>query len=407
ARQLCARLDLGPEAMGRDFRELAGCGGSWGALLLETVKTRKPGELLRQEHPGEDHPRVLSLYASPLMQSQGRFAGAVLVIRDETRLASLEQALQEKRSYGRIIGMSRSMQELYGLLDNLAHVRTTVLVTGETGTGKELVAEAIHERGGGSRPLVKVNCGALSESLLESELFGHVKGAFTGAVRDQVGRFQKADGGTIFLDEIGDISPAVQLRLLRVLQEKEFERVGDSTPVKVDVQVVAATNRDLREKIRLGQFREDLYFRLNVVEVRIPPLRERREDIPLLTAHFLGQLNTAFDKRIEGVSDTVRTLFLAYDWPGNVRELKHAMEHACVLCRGPIITTEHLPALLRDFGQRTPAPRPDGDEAAAIREAIARCGGNKAKAARVLGISRQTIYRKMKELGIADETSVT
>jgi two-component system, NtrC family, response regulator HydG len=406
ARQMHGLADLGPEAIGRDFRGLAHGGNDrWRSLLLETITNRQPGELFRQEYQLAEGPsRVLSLYATPLLQAQDRFAGAVLVIRDETRLANLEQILQERQQFCRLIGRSRKMQNLYGLLENLANVQTTVLITGETGTGKELVAEAIHHQGAeSSRPLVKVNCVALSENLLESELFGHIKGAFTGAIRDKIGRFQKADGGTIFLDEIGDISPAVQLRLLRVLQEKEFERVGDSTPIKVNVQVVTATNQNLREKIRLGQFREDLYFRLHVLEVHIPPLRERREDIPLLTEHFISKFNKNFNKRIEGVSDKVRNLFLAYAWPGNVRELEHTLEHAFILCQQSIITIDHLPAVIRDFEEKEPAAcRGDGDEAADIKQALARCGGNKAGAARLLGISRQTIYRKIKELGIFD-----
>jgi two-component system, NtrC family, response regulator HydG len=406
AQRMHGLAGLEPEAMGRDFRELVNAGNdSWHALLQETITSRQPGELSRQEYQLAEGPsRVLSLHATPLLQAQDRFAGAVLVIRDETRLANLEQILQERQQFCRLIGRSRKMQDLYGLLENLAGMQTTVIITGETGTGKELVAEAIHHQGGeSSRPLVKVNCVALSENLLESELFGHVKGAFTGAIRDKIGRFQKADGGTIFLDEIGDISPAVQLRLLRVLQEKEFERVGDSTPIRVNVQVVTATNQNLREKIRLGQFREDLYYRLHVVEVHIPPLRERREDIPLLTEHFLNKFNKNFGKRIEGISDNVRNLFLAYGWPGNVRELEHTLEHAFILCPQPTITIDHLPAVIRQFAEQVPAVQiTDQDEAAGIKQALARCGGNKAKAARQLGMSRQTIYRKIRELGIFD-----
>jgi two-component system, NtrC family, response regulator HydG len=406
ARQMRGLPGLGPEAMGQDFREVLGAEGeAWSALLLKTISGRSGGELPRQEYRSARGPgKVLSLYASPLFEQHSRFAGAVLVIRDETRLANLEQILNEKQQFCRLIGKSRKMQDLYSLLENLANLQTTVLITGETGTGKELVAEAIHHQGGESnRPLVKVNCVALAENLLESELFGHVKGAFTGAVRDKVGRFQKADGGTIFLDEIGDISPAVQLRLLRVLQEREFERVGDSNPVKVSVQVIAATNQNLREKIRLGQFREDLYFRLKVVEVHIPSLRERKEDIPLLTNHFVEKFNHAFGKQIAGISSNVRDLLLVYDWPGNVRELEHTIEHAFVLCQESIVTVAHLPAALREAEKLKPAAFENlADEAGRIKQALAQCGGNKAKAARLLGMSRQTIYRKIKELGIFD-----
>ncbi|MBT3260359.1 MAG: sigma-54-dependent Fis family transcriptional regulator, partial [Deltaproteobacteria bacterium] len=209
----------------------------------------------------------------------------------------------------------------------------TVLITGESGTGKELVAEALHYKGGRNhKPLVKVNCSALSDNLLESELFGHIKGSFTGAVKDRIGRFQMADGGTILLDEIGDMPPKIQVKLLRVLQEKTFERVGESTSIKVDVRVVACTNQALREKIEQGEFREDLYYRLNVVEICVPPLRERKEDIPFLIDHFVKKFNKNINKDIFGISTDVQKVFMDYSWPGNVREMEHALEHAFILC---------------------------------------------------------------------------
>jgi transcriptional regulator with PAS, ATPase and Fis domain len=274
---------------------------------------------------------------------------------------------------------------------------------GESGTGKELVAEALHYNGNRShKPFVKVNCSALSENLLESELFGHVKGAFTGAVQDRVGRFQKADGGTIFLDEIGDISPRTQLQLLRVLQEREFERVGDSTPIKVDVRVVAATNQNLKEKIRRGEFREDLYYRLKVVEISMPPLRERREDIPLLVEHFLEKFNKKLSRDIVSVSSDVQKIFMEYPWPGNIRELEHTMEHAFILCRQKTITVNHLPSVFKEFiGFKTfTLEDVKVDEPHAIVQALNKTAWNKAGAARLLGISRRTIYRKMKEYKI-------
>jgi transcriptional regulator with GAF, ATPase, and Fis domain len=210
-----------------------------------------------------------------------------MVLHDDTHVADLEMELQEHRQFHRIVGRSQPMQKVYNLIKALANVQTTVLITGESGTGKELVAEALHLSGDRShKPLVKVNCSALPESLLESELFGHVKGAFTGAIRDNIGRFHRADGGTIFFDEIGDVSPKVQLKLLRVLEEREFERVGSSAPTKVDVRLIAATNRNLMEKVSNGELREDLYYRLKVIEIMLPPLRDRREDIPLLVEHF-------------------------------------------------------------------------------------------------------------------------
>ena len=260
------------------------------------------------------------------------------------------------------------------------------------------MAEALHHGGVRSnKPLIKVNCSALSENLLETELFGHVKGAFTGAIQDKVGRFQRADGGTILLDEIGDISPSIQLRLLRVLAEKEFERVGDSTPVKVDVRIVAATNQDLREKIRRGEYREDLYYRLRVVELTSPPLRERREDLPLLVDHFLDKFNQQFNKKIVAISADVMKLFMDYPWPGNVRELEHSLEHAFVLCHQSIIGFNDLPPEFKDIAETRTSFLADKkeDDTQAMLQALEKTDWNKAKAARLLGISRQTLYRKI------------
>ena len=266
------------------------------------------------------------------------------------------------------------------------------------------MAEALHYKGvRGGRPLVKVNCSALSESLLESELFGHVKGAFTGAVKDKVGRFQRADGGTIFLDEIGDISHRIQLGLLRVLQEMEFERVGESTPIKVDVRVIAATNRDLAARVKRGEFREDLYYRLKVVELSLPPLRERTEDIPLLVDHFLDKFNKKMGKKISAVSADVQACFMDYAWPGNIRELEHTMEHAFILCRQSTISVEHLPGPLRDnwvSGTRSSREK-ERDEPGEILRALEKTAGNKAKAARLLGFDRKTLYRKMEKYGLS------
>jgi transcriptional regulator with GAF, ATPase, and Fis domain len=266
-----------------------------------------------------------------LVHSNNKYAGAVLVIRDITREYDLERKIAEQYQFQEIIGKSKKMKELYALLEDLTESSTTVLITGESGTGKELVANALH-RGGtrAQKPFVKVNCSALSDFLLESELFGHVKGAFTGALKDKLGRFEMADGGSILLDEIGDISPRVQHKLLRVLQEKEFERVGDSVSVKVDVRIMTSTNRNLNEMVRLENFREDLYYRLKVIEVKLPSLRERLDDIPLLVDHFCNIFNRRFNKDIEGVSEEVYKLFSSYFWPGNVRELENALEHAFV-----------------------------------------------------------------------------
>ncbi|MCP4716288.1 MAG: AAA domain-containing protein, partial [Deltaproteobacteria bacterium] len=255
------------------------CNGDCAKVLADTLHKKKPVkgftvECCRKDRPGQ----IVTMTCSPLIDRNDKFKGAVLVIRDMTRLSNLEEELRERYQFQSIIGKSSRMQQIYQLLKYLADTDTTVLVGGESGTGKELVAQALHYSGiRAAGPMVNVNCSALSENLLESELFGHVKGAFTGAIKDKIGRFQMADGGTILLDEIGDISPAIQLKLLRILQEREFERVGDSTSVKVNVRVVAATNRDLKEKVRQGHFRSDLYYRLKVIEINLPPLREKSE----------------------------------------------------------------------------------------------------------------------------------
>ena len=248
-----------------------------------------------------------------------------------------------------------------------------------------------------------VNCSALAESLLESELFGHVKGAFTGADRDKIGRFEAADGGTILLDEIGDISPLIQLKLLRVLQEKEFDRVGESNPRKVDVRVLASTNRDLKAAIRTGEFREDLYYRLNVIQIHIPPLRERYEDIPLLINHFCQVFQKSYAKKISGVSDEVLQAFMNHTWPGNVRELEHAIERAFVLCRDQTIQLEHIPAEIRDYTPliKRAVNHRTGDDPEAIQSALEKTDWNISKAARLLGISRWTMYRRFQKYNIS------
>jgi two-component system response regulator HydG len=383
------------------------CGKKCLRTLAATIQEKTPVEADRLECERTTVPRqVVSVTSSPLLDHQGMFSGAVIVVRDETRLADLERDLGERRRFHNLIGRSEAMQKIYGLIETLSDLQTTVLITGESGTGKELVGEALHCRGGRSaKPLVKVNCAALSESLLESELFGHVRGAFTGAVKDKVGRFQRADGGTIFLDEIGEISPRTQLRLLRVLQEMEFERVGDSTPLRVDVRVIAATNRDLSEKVRKGEFREDLYYRLKVVEIALPPLRKRPEDIPHLTDHFLSKFSAKLGREVTGVSADVKKIFMDYPWPGNVRELEHALEHACILCSSGTITREDLPSHFLDFpGAASPADSTgEQNEVARILGALEKTAGNKVKAARLLGIDRKTLYRKIDKYGITTE----
>jgi PAS domain S-box-containing protein len=374
-------------------------------LLAKTIRDGASAEALRVECQPPDSPkRVVTVVMSPLLDERANVSGAVVVIKDETRLDCLERVLEERRQFHNLVGKSGEMQRIYSLIEDLANVPTTVLITGATGTGKELAAAALHYQGDRrGKPFVKVNCSALPENLLESELFGHVKGAFTGALQNKIGRFERAHGGTIFLDEIGDISPAVQARLLRVLQEKEFERVGDSAPVKVDVRVVTATNKDLRDKVKRGEFRNDLYYRLKVVELQLPPLRERKEDMPLLTRHFLDKFNARFGKELADVTDDVLRLFMDYPWPGNVRELEHALEHAFIVCSRSVIAMDDLPVELRDFQAAEPCMATGvgvRDDREAILEALEKTDWNKAKAARVLGLSRQTMYRRIEEYGI-------
>ncbi len=385
------------------------CNGRCREILEEAIKSDAPVEADRIEcRTGDGVTRVISVRAYPLLGLQGMNSGVVMVLRDDTHVDDLEREIKTHRQFCRIIGRSEPMQKVYALIQALANVQTTVLITGESGTGKELVAEALHCAGERShKPLVTVNCSALPENLLESELFGHVKGAFTGAIRDNVGRFHKADRGTIFFDEIGDISPKIQLKLLRVLEKSEFERVGSSASTKVDVRLIAATNRNLKEKVSLGELREDLYYRLKVVEIKLPPLRDRREDIPLLVDHFRVQFNVKFKKNIEAVSADVLKAFFDYPWPGNVRELEHTMEYAFVLCNQNIITFDHLPP---DFmrapqtGNHASGASPDTDSRA-ILEALDKTAWNKAKAARLLGIDRVTLYRKIKRYKIGESVN--
>jgi len=392
-------------AVGKPLQQLSDhCNGKCLGALNETMKTRQPVELRYVEcRTAGGQQQIVSVTASPLLDAKDRFSGAVMVVRDETRVVSLERRLQVRQEIDNIVGRSEGIGKVRAMIRDLADVQTTVLINGDSGTGKELVVDALHysgERRDG--PLVKVNCAALSENLLESELFGHVAGAFTGAVKDKIGRFQRADGGTIFLDEIGEISQRMQLRLLRVIENMEFERVGDATPIKVDVRLVAATNRDLQQRVAGGEFREDLYYRLKVVQIRVPSLQERRDDIPLLVEHFRRNFNRKFGREIKGISSEVEQMFFNYPWPGNVRELENLLEHTFVRCRQNVITAENLPSDFRKYfeSHTLSADLSPEDETAAIRDALAQANGNKSEAARLLGMSRRTINRKMEKLGI-------
>jgi two-component system response regulator HydG len=381
--------------------------------VKEVLKHRKELKLHRLEWQKPDGSLgVMSVTAAPLEDNKSTFLGVVITARDLTHLEDLDKR-GPRTSFHRFVGKSEPMQRIYALIESVGKVDTTVLITGESGTGKELVAEALHkESPRRSRPLVKVDCTAIPEDLLESELFGHKKGSFTGADRDRLGRILQADGGTLFLDEIGDISPRMQLRLLRFLQERTFYPVGQDQPIQVDVRVITATNADLKEKVQRDLFREDLYFRLRVVDIILPPLRERKEDIPLLAKHFLSVFEHKMKRGVTGFSDSVMDLLLNHSWPGNIRELEHVIERAYVLCNGDTITTDHLPAEVMTAESSPPAvsvpavPRPvpaqpipaamdTEDEIERIIDALRRTAGNKAKAARLLGMDRSTLYRKI------------
>ncbi len=384
------------------------------ALTEDAEKVLKIRETIRvhqvEWQRENDNRGILSVSATPLEDGQGIFLGVVLTAREVTHLESGAEHGEQQSGFHSFIGNCKSMQKVYALIKNVGKVDTTVLITGESGTGKELVAEALHaESPRRDRALVKVDCTAIPEDLLESELFGHKKGSFTGADQDRLGRILQADGGTLFLDEIGDISQRTQLRLLRFLQEKTFYPVGRDEPIQVDVRVVAATNADLKKKVRDDLFREDLYFRLRVVDVILPPVRERKEDVPQLATHFMIRFRNRMGKEIHGFSDQAISALTDYDWPGNVRELEHVVERACVLCKGNTITSDILPIEVQTDSKAPESLEPDTssvqpdianrhepiNESDRILYALRKTAGNKAKAARLLGIDRSTLYRKM------------
>jgi two-component system, NtrC family, response regulator HydG len=333
--------------------------------------------------------------------------------RARHRLESENEYLRAESDgrYGELVGSAPCMQAVFRVIEKGAPTHSSVLISGESGTGKELVAHAIHKlsrRPNG--PFIKVNCGALTETLLESELFGHEKGSFTGAVRRKLGRFELADGGTLLLDEIGDISPALQLKLLRVLQEREFERVGGESTVHIDVRVISATNRNLPQEVAAGRFREDLYYRLHIVPLQIPPLRDRREDIPLLTQHFIAKLAPRANPRVNGIEDSALGRLMSYPWPGNVRELENAIEQALVFSEGTRITVGALPEFLRGEESGKPLELPKGEmslpdvledlERQLILRAFQKANGVKTETARLLGIKTSALYYKLEKYQI-------
>jgi len=353
--------------------------------------------------------------ASVLRSEDGKIIGAVEtltdmseIIRQQQEIHSLRRNLHLDEGYHGILGKSAVMQDLFELIDNVAATDSPVMIQGESGTGKELVARAIHDVSPrSSKPFVKVNCASLNENLLESELFGHTRGAYTGADRTRIGRFEAAHGGTIFLDEIGDVPLSTQVKLLRVLEEKEIERVGDHRPIKVDVRIVSATHKSLERLIEENAFREDLFFRINVFPMHIAPLQERPEDIPAIVQHFIRENTQKTGKKILGLTPEAMEKLSAYPWPGNVRELRNAGEYAFVLCNSGGIAVGHLPPKIV-AGPSAPCPEPAlpaaGEKHRSEREALVRAleqtGGNRTEAARILGVSRVTVWKRMKKFGI-------
>ncbi len=394
------------------------------ACIRDAKKVLQDGTEVRKHlieyHTSDDTTKLISLNASPLRGEDNEFQGVVIVARDLSSDEPKEVREIRQRFHG-YVGASSVMQEVYKMIENIGKVDTAVLITGESGTGKELAAEALHaESSRRDKPLIKIDCVSATETLLESELFGHSKGAFTGADRNRPGRLLQADGGTLFLDEIGDISPRTQLLLLRFLQEKTFTPVGQDTPIHVDVRIIAATNVDFHEMVSQGKFREDLYYRLKVIEVKLPPLRERINGIPLLATHFLTIFRKQLNKKIATISDQALDCMSRYYWPGNVRELRHVMERACVLCNGPVLLLKHLPEELHQtppkvvhssaspqIPKNTEKPitlfsaNPEYQrEDEKIIDALRKANGNKVKAAKILGIARSTLYRQMQRYHI-------
>jgi two-component system response regulator HydG len=397
-----------------------GLGGAWCRLFNKGgVRNR------RCEIVGKDG-RIIHVlkHGTTLRDARGTVTGAIEAIavvsgaaggnRDQFRPPKVRS--DDRSALSRIVGSSDCIREMLDFVANAALLGAPILIQGESGVGKELVAHALHQLGGGAEQnFVKVNCASLNENLLESELFGHVKGAFTGAHRSRIGRFEAATGGSIFLDEIGDAPPVFQAKLLRVLESREIERVGDHRPVSVPVRVIAATNKNLKELVEHKLFREDLYYRINVVPVFVPPLRDRREDIPLLAQTFIDRTAVRTGRTIRALSPEALNILTAYDWPGNIRELRNAIEHSFVLCREAVILPKHLPSQFSGFGSgheprlavktaRSPKGRVEApDERDALLRALEQAAGSRTEAARILGVSRVTVWKRMRKFGIVQD----
>jgi PAS domain S-box-containing protein len=375
--------------------------------LRRTIETGKP-IINKFVHiiDAEGNRKAISITTALLKATNGKVVGGVETFRDMSLIEELRKELHQSYTFEDIISQNHQMQNLFDILPNIAESNTTVLIVGESGTGKEIFARAIHNIGPRKdKPFVAVNCGALPDTLLESELFGYKAGAFTDAKKDKPGRFALAEGGTIFLDEIGDISAALQVRLLRVLQDRTYEPLGAVSSVKADVRIIAATNKNLEKQVKDEKFRDDLYYRVNVVKLSLPPLRDKKEDIPLLVDRFISRFNRLHNKNIGGVTDEVLTILLGYDYPGNIRELENIIEHCFVLCQDEIIEAKHLPASVHPIlkTDKIESSRPatiKQMEVILINQTLRRNKGNKTVTAKELGIDKSTLFRKMKAFDI-------
>ena len=383
--------------------------GHWCQLFDAGHAHRKPCFVMRKDG---SYVHVLK-NASLLKDGDQRVLGAVETVTDiseidrrEERIQQLSRLLDENANFHGMLGRSPGMQRVFEIVRKVAQSDAPVIIFGETGTGKELVAHAIHSLGKRREgPYIQLNCAALNEALLESELFGHVKGAFTGAYSHREGRFEAANGGDFFLDEIGDVPLSIQVKLLRTLETKELERVGDHRPIQVDVRIITATNRNLEQLVSEGKFREDFFFRINIIPIHLPPLRERREDLPLLTEHFICQLRARSGKDISGLTSGAMELFMGHHWPGNVRELRGVLEYAFVIAEKGLIQREHLPLQMTrpDSGHKRPEQLPASappDEKTALIGALIKCRGNQSQAASMLGVNRVTVWHRIKKYGI-------
>jgi len=381
-----------------------------GCHMEFTMKKQKPAtsEELMIIHR-EGHKIPIRVNSAPLYDGEKKYIGAVETFLDISEIKNLSSQLEERFQFQNIIGQSRPMLKVYDLMENVVQSDSTVLITGESGTGKEIIARAIHLNSQRkTAPFMAVNCSAFAETLLESELFGHEKGAFTGAIRTKTGRLELAGDGTLFIDEIGDISLPIQVKLLRVLENRQYERVGGTNPLELKARIITATNKNLEKEVKEGKFREDLYYRINVINIFIPPLRERMEDMPLLVNYFIEKFQKKFNKDIKSISPSAFTLLKRYEWQGNIRELENVLEHAFVVCQGEVIETEHLPERIWPFLESKNLTETKGGKELPLKNAeklmiintLGKFSGHRGRTAEALGIDKTTLWRKMKKYQI-------